>query len=313
MINSINSAFNYFNFTELKYKISEACKQKLKYAYFAVPCVGVAGILYCAANGLDIDRAVTPTLVTGAAIAASHLFLAVKQSLDIHAVLKKGDIQSVKSLIEANPKLIYETDPAIGHNLLEAAISLKQKEVVECILKLDSSLANVRLTGNALPLHVALSCDENDEIVRLMLAHTRDIDALDLQNRTPLVVACQHGYFEIVELLIQKGARVDKSINGSNMSILHYQAASGRSNAVKMLISRGADVNAQDDHGYTPLHYACRNDNPTVAEILIENGARCDLKNRNGQTPRDLAHRRTLALLNKQAAQTDSCEFGSSD
>lgn len=43
--------------------------------------------------------------------------------------------------------------------------------------------------------------------------------------------------------------------------------------SVKILIESGADVNIQDDTGYTPLHWATKEGYENIVKILIENGA----------------------------------------
>lgn len=315
MFSSVNNAFNYintnyFNFTELKCKVSEVYEEKkLKYAYLAVPTVAALHGLVSVVYDLTYGPVVASLAISGTALAATHLFLAVKHRLDIHDICKRGDTAMAKALIEANPKLIYEQDSVIiGHNLLETAISWQNKKVVKLILKLDSSLANVPSLSNVLPLHLALSYDDNDAVIKLVLEHTRDIDADDLNNRTPLEIACQRGYFEIAKLLIKKGAQVDKKISG--MQLLKYMIGVDDIKAVTMLIDYGANVNLKDDLGETPLHSACSLDKAAIAQILIEHGARLDIKNRTGQTPRDVAGPNTLVLLNQLADQTESSEFG---
>ena len=50
----------------------------------------------------------------------------------------------------------------------------------------------------------------------------------------------------------------------------------------------GADVNAMDDWGSTPLHYAAFSGwhgRPDVIRRLVENGARLDVRDEDGQTP----------------------------
>jgi very-short-patch-repair endonuclease len=54
---------------------------------------------------------------------------------------------------------------------------------------------------------------------------------------------------------------------------------------VKQYISLGADVNAKDQCGRTPLHWAAWNSHKDTAQLLIDNGAEVDAKDNDGWTP----------------------------
>lgn len=79
-------------------------------------------------------------------------------------------------------------------------------------------------------------------------------------------------------------------------SLLHHRVSSGGVEDVKLLISRGANVNLPGDMGFTPLHFAVRRDTPDVAEALLSAGANPALKNEWGDTPMTTLSRRERDL-----------------
>jgi ankyrin repeat protein len=66
---------------------------------------------------------------------------------------------------------------------------------------------------------------------------------------------------------------------------LIYAAVENNLPEVRRLLSVGADVNAQGDHGETPLHWASRNGHAQVMKELLEHGADIEAKNNDGDTP----------------------------
>ena len=57
-------------------------------------------------------------------------------------------------------------------------------------------------------------------------------------------------------------------------SVIHYAAMMGDLNRVKLLVERGADVNAKDEEGKTPLDFAQENGHQEIVKWLKECGAK---------------------------------------
>ena len=78
--------------------------------------------------------------------------------------------------------------------------------------------------------------------------------------------------------------------DGNNRTALSWAAEAGNKAIVKQLLEKGADPEAKDLNGQTPLFYAVGN--IEVVKLLLEKGANPESKDRYGRTPlsRAVAH-----------------------
>lgn len=87
----------------------------------------------------------------------------------------------------------------------------------------------------------------NDTVLlKLFLAKGADPDNRTWSGRTPLQAAAEAGNVEIMKLLLEAGASVNKRGVGGDKTPLMYAAQNGHVEAVKLLLARGADVTVTD-------------------------------------------------------------------
>ena len=79
------------------------------------------------------------------------------------------------------------------------------------------------------------------------------------------------GKTEVAKLLISKGADLEARSN-TGSTPLHYAAFKGMTEVAKLLISKGADVNAKDNFDGTPLHMAEKGGHQDLADFLRKHG-----------------------------------------
>ncbi len=137
---------------------------------------------------------------------------------------------------------------------------------------------------------------------REKLAEGADVNARDAGGMTPLMWAAVRGHLDMVQLLVEKGAQVNAKDTFIGNTPLHDAAqerkedkgatehAGGlkivtyittnrdRPQIVRYLLAHGAEVNATNKHGETPLHKAVKSGRKATVEVLLNNGAALELQ-----------------------------------
>ena len=91
-------------------------------------------------------------------------------------------------------------------------------------------------------------------------------------------------HLKILDKLLQAGAEVNAQ-NDGGYTPLHIASKHGHLDVVKRLLSAGAQVNAQNDEGKTPLHIASYHGNSDIVKRLISAGAQVNAQDDEGKTP----------------------------
>lgn len=133
-----------------------------------------------------------------------------------------------------------------------------------------------RSYGGRMLLHYAAGAGCR-EVLALLLRRGTDPDLHDAGGHTPLYRAANECGWdagpEIVRVLVRAGADVNACSGVTRATPLHMAARRGFAQIAQTLLEYGADMNAQDRKGDTPLDRAihCRKD--AVAQLLVERGA----------------------------------------
>jgi ankyrin repeat protein len=197
-----------------------------------------------------------------------------------------------------------------GFTILMLSVMRKEKEKAKALIEEG---ANVDARNHCGDTALIISVKNGDEdMTGILIESGADVNLTDYNCNAPLIFAARREeYLYTVRLLLTKGAEVNKK-NCLNRTPLHEAAYVGAYDTVKLLIAMGADVNGKDRNRETPLHKATRYGWEDIAELLIEAGARLDARNCFDETPLHTAMRgnwiATADILIACGANPNGCD-----
>jgi ankyrin repeat protein len=236
-----------------------------------------------------------------------------KTPLHIAAMIGRED--AAKLLIDngadINAKDNYGYTP-----LHEAAGNSRWASGVARLLISAGADINARTVGGVSPLHRAAEGGDPN-IVKLLIEKGADVNAVDEYGNTPLISAVRAGTYgqeDTVRLLLAAGAKAKVLVRvNSGFNPLEEALLRGNQTIANLLVET-IDLKARDDSGNTLLHHAIRRYDVKMVKLLIEHGADIDAKDGQGNTPLDVAinymHNKEIIdlLIAKGAHKTEGRE-----
>lgn len=239
----------------------------------------------------------------------------------LHLAAEFGYMDIVKLLLDSGANI-----QAKDHDEMTPLLYAANKRYIDIVKLLVDNGANIEAKdwGKRTSLHLAADWGQI-EIVKLLLDNGADIDAKDEDERTALHLtadSAEYGGIDIARLLLDNGARINardwdgmtalslavdnRNVdvvwllveNGANPEeatdwrkrpILHWAAERGYSDLVKLLLEKGADINATDTAAVTALHLAIKCSNFEIINLLLDRGANIEMKEIGGATPLAMA------------------------
>jgi len=203
-------------------------------------------------------------------------------ALSLAALMGQGDV--VTMLLDdygadINAKSDYGVTP------LMAASYTDQEDVVGILLDKGADVNTKRYSINFLGGRTALM-DTSEKgykkIVEMLLAKGADVNVEDDEGHTALMLAAKKRYQDIVRML--EIAAVKQLPLGSHDTKFMEAVQHGDRDIVKLLLKKGADVNAADKFGKTALMMASEKGYKEIMEMLLAKGADVNAKGKPGKT-----------------------------
>lgn len=92
-----------------------------------------------------------------------------------------------------------------------------------------------------------------------------------------------------IKTLLAEGVDAQALFKRHSLSTVHHAVFVNSVEIVSLLLDHGAEVNARNVAGYTPLHWAARAGKMACARLLLERGADLDAVSNKGETVVDMA------------------------
>lgn len=210
---------------------------------------------------------------------------------------------------EANKHLPYVKYQMDYTKLLFSAVNKNNIGAVQGLLDKGADINGALTDSGMTPLMLAIF-QRHNEITRYMILRGANLDVIDWDGRTALHIAAQNTDVRIMEMLMAYGAKQDvKDKSGHlpadylpegvrahimtsygvgsqqlNDTFINFVKAGSVSDAT-VTLGKGADVNAKDSNGETPLFIATKANDTNMASMLLSRGANPLAKDSNGRIP----------------------------
>ncbi|XP_053137275.1 E3 ubiquitin-protein ligase MIB2 isoform X4 [Hemicordylus capensis] len=177
----------------------------------------------------------------------------------LYVAVSKGFTEVAQALCEHNCDV--NLPDSLGDTPLHYAITADCRSLIETLTEvpnIDFTLQNQQ--GFNLLQHAALK--GNQLAIKKILARARQlVDAKKEDGFTALHLAALNNHKEVADILIKEG-RCDINLkNNRNQTPLHLAVTQGHMEMVQLLVSKGCDVNAEDEDGDTAMHIVLERQN----------------------------------------------------
>lgn len=211
---------------------------------------------------------------------------------DMPAVMLALDLNRPACLKEMLDADMDKSTKWMGHSMMQMAVMCKAADCVQLLAEYGFDVHELDIHGRNL-----LFLAEDAKTIEVLCKAGVDKEAV-FENQTPLAWFVGLGKKELVQALLENGARLDSGIQ-SGTSPMKWAVVADQKEVARLLLENGADINSADSGGETLLMVAASMNKVEMMKVLLENGADIDAQNAMGNT----ALMMTIPMGRYEAAQ----------
>ena len=189
---------------------------------------------------------------------------------------EQGNVEVVETFLESggnvHAPVLGKKEPFLDLNPIHLASKGGHVRVVEILLSYGADKEMLSCVSGGRPLHLAVQAGHL-AMVRYFLDHGTNIASQDGDGFQAIHLAAEGGSTEILSLLLGRGTAIDSAMSDGAQALHMASYNSERANVIRFLCSRGADIEAKNYCGCTPLYYACLENTVDNMKALLELGA----------------------------------------
>lgn len=159
-----------------------------------------------------------------------------------------------------------------GKTPIFEAVESNNDEMIELLCSFNANINHKNREGHT-PLMVASMNKNRQESFIALLKMNANLYVKDKFGKTALMHACNNGNNVYIDMLLKKSNNFNKLVDEQDyngVSPLMILAKRGNKEAIRILVSRGANIFLKDKYGRTALNYAELVGNPTCVDILTK-------------------------------------------